>query len=137
MLGLAGLPAVGEDGLFVVEDGLKEVMLDVDSPQWLTVVLLEMPNLADGRLAVGVISASTAGARLGGAHFGAVLVLGDVGHERPLVAGEVCGRGAWGLQVRRGRLGGWRGGHRDKGKGMSAPRSARTGSWLGVIDCRI
>lgn len=112
-------------------------MLDVDSPQWLAVVLLEMPDLADGRLAVGVVPAATAGARLGGAHLGAVFVLGDVGHERPLVAAEVCWRGALGLEVRRGRPGGWRGGHRDKGKGVSAPRGARTGCWLDVIDCRI
>lgn len=82
------LVAVGEDGQVVVKDGSEEVELYVPAPERLAVLLLEMPDLADG-VAVGpgaIVAAALLATRLPfgrlwGGHHPRVVVLGDGGHE--------------------------------------------------------
>lgn len=133
LLGLVGLPAVGEDFEVVVEDGAEKVVLDVGAPERLAVLLLEVADLADGVLLAGVLAAAAArgGARLGGAHLdGAVFVfgLGDVGHEG-LVVGVVVGVGRRTGQVGGACGRGWGGCHGDAEERKGRQGKARLEGW--------
>lgn len=129
------LPAVGEDSPVVVKDSLEEVVLDVNPPERLTIVLLQMAYLANGRLVVGVVaSATTSRAWFRGAHLGTVFVLSDIGHERLLavVAAVLTDWGTWRFKF--GRVGRrkWRGCHFHEGR--IRPFGANSGDCLLVVN---